>query len=497
MAKALRRLLLLAVSGLAVVLLGEAVYRATLHLGAPATGTAAHQFELYGVGESTMVGEPFEPKISVPRLLEHLFGHALAGRTIVVRNLAERGVPLYPQSIAFEQAVAFRDPSVPGVALIMSGHNEGFTPATPDGRRASALTEMSEGSALVRDAVLALRRHRAIGREKSLAMYEHYLRRVIETAQRKGLVPILTTMASNIARIEPNYEGSDGYAVGAVVEHGMRLEAEGRYREARDLYVSNIAGHANASASLYYRAGHCEEALGDFAAAREDYWTAVDLDPRTSFGRATRPQNDLLRRLAREYRIPLVDAVEIFEARSPHGLLGNELFMDGQHPSIEGYRLLADAYARILTDRFNQPIANPLRDEREVAAAVGFGPEDVSGSLVDAGSWLIATSVNHPFPRDRMALAAKHFATLDDFSAWMGIALTQAALRGGMLRSPADLLTLGNWGGYTKSYRNVPSTNLPPLLVTFQKCGVDADVIDRLRALAPGTPAAAMPQPGG
>jgi lysophospholipase L1-like esterase len=484
MAKLLKRGLVLALGIASLAALGEAAYRVKLRFSGLRNTPPGSAFEFYGVGESTLVGEPFDPKISVPRILEYMFGGEIAGRTIVVKNLAERGSPLYPQSIAFERAVASRDAHAPGVVLIMSGHNEGIVPGEPDSPPLSLLSRVAEESALLGDAVMALRRRRLISREKTLATYEYYLRRVIETAQQNGLVPILATMASNISRIEPNCDASDGDAVGALIARGSRLEDNGEFAAARDLYRGGVAGHAHSAALLYYRAGRCEEALGDFAAAREHYWTAVDLDRRTMFGRTTRAQNELLRRLAREYHLPLVDAVAIFEAHSPHGLLGDDLFMDGQHPTIEGYLLLANAYAGILAEQFGARITHPLADVQAVVAALGYTASDVPNALVDAGSWLIATSVDHPFPRDRMALAAKRFASLigegDDFSAWLGIALTQAALRGGGLRSSDNGLAVV--GAYTKSY-HIPPAELPSLLVALQHYGVDVDVIDRLKEL--------------
>ena len=485
MGKGLRRLLLLTVSILAVALLSEGAYRVKLHFDVPhppATGTT---FEIYGVGESTLVGEPFEPKISVPRMLEYMFGGHIAGRAIEVKNLAERGSPLYPQSVAFERAVVSRDAREPGVVLIMSGHNEGILPGTSAGAPGlSVLSRVAEESALLGDAILALRRRRLISRERTMATYEYYLRRVIETAEQSGLVPILATMASNISRIEPNCDPNDGVVLGSLIAHGRRLEDEGSLAAARDLYLDNVATHARSATLLYYRAGRCEEALGNFAAAREDYWTAVDFDRRTTFGRTTRPQNELLRRLASEYAIPLVDIVAIFEAHSPHGILGDGLFMDGQHPSIEGYRVLADAYAQTLVDRFGARIIHPLPDVATVVSALGFEQRDVPGALVDAGSWLIATAVDHPFPRDRMALAAKRFNSLigegDDFSAWLGIALTQAAVRGGGLHSSSNVLSIV--GAYTQSYQ-VPPAQLPALLRRLREQGVDSEILDRLIVL--------------
>lgn len=476
----LRRALVVLLCGAALAFAVEGAYRVTLYVSA--RRHAGSEFELYGVGESAMVGEPFHPKISVPRLLEHMFGGVMDGRPMKVMNLAERGVPLYPQSIAFERAVAAGNPASAGAVLIMSGHNESFDRA-PETGQPYAPSVIGEGSVLLREALLALQRRHLVGRERTLAVYEYYLRRVIETAQANGLVPILTTMASNISRIEPNIDASAAAPIVETVAQGRALEAEGRYADARDLYRSYLSGPAWAPA-LEYRIGRCEESLGNFAAARDQYWAAVDGDPHLMFGRATRVQNDLVRLLAREYGVPIVDAVQILEDHSPHGILGDDLFMDGQHPTVAGYLLLADAYAEILSQRFDTPILHPLRDGSEAAAALGFTQRDEPGAVMVAGSWLIATAVGHPFPQDRMALAEKRFASAlgkgDDFSAWFGIALAQATARGGLLRSPDDVRALGGLIGYVPAYSVQPS-ELSTVLARLRKFGVDEHVIEQLK----------------
>lgn len=471
---------LLCVAGIALA--AEAAYRVKLFVDVPRPA-ADTSFDLYGVGESTMVGEPFEAKISVPRMLEYMFDGVIAGRPVAVKNLAERGVPIYPQALAFDRALESGRAGTPGVVLIMSGHNEGFVPASARTQSPYLVSLVAERSAIVRDVLLAVRRRRWVGREHSLAAYEYYLRHVIEAAQRNGLVPILTTMASNISSVEPNTPAEPADAVAGTIEQGLALEEQGAHAAARDLYLSRVAAD-HSPAMLYYRAGRCEEKLGDFRAARDYYWTAVDEDPRSLFGRATRAQNEIVRRLAREYGVPLVDAVRILEEHSAHGILGDDLFMDGQHPTLTGYVYLANAYAQIISDRFETPILSPLPDEDSVEAALGVEPRDTCNALIDAGSWLIATSVGHPFPHDRMALARKRFGSVlgkgDEFSAWFGIALTQAAGRGGLLRSPDDVHALGGLLGYRQSYI-VESEKLSSLLARFQQRGVDAEVLEHLQ----------------
>lgn len=473
------RVLLLLLANLIVFALCEAAYRTWIYLRTPRPDPAVHRFEIYGVGESTMVGQPFSPKISIPRLLEIMFeGHA-GGRPIELHNIAEPGVPLYPQSLAFARAMASRNEHAPGVALIMAGHNERIRPRHSEAVDTSVVSALMERSAMGRDMLLALRRKRLIPLDQTLAAYDHYLRQIIETAQGSGLVPIVATMASNISRIEPNYDRDDA-AVREIVARGLLLENQQRYAEARDLYLGGLRGRDHARAPLEYQAARCEEALGNHDAARELYWAAVDHDPRTLFGRTTRPQNEVVRRLAREYNIPLVDTVAIFESHSPHGILSPTLFADGQHPSLAGYVLLANAFAEIIASRFDTEISHPLRDVDAVVAAVHFSAEDMRESMVDAASWLIATSVDHPSPRDRMALAMTIFQGAlgkgDDFSAWVGLGLGQAALRGG-LRSNDVLARVCR---YNRRY-NLPPEDAAITAERLAALGVDADIVEHVR----------------
>jgi lysophospholipase L1-like esterase len=475
------RVLLLLAANVAVAFLCEITYRAWLFASAPSPDTTAADFELYAVGESTMAGEPYAPLISIPLLLQHMFAGHIDGRSIVLENLAEAAVPLYAQAMAFERAMASRNGRMPGVVLIVAGHNEGIRPGNNTSEASFISSVLTENSAIVRDMLLALRRRRIIPREQTLQAYEYYLRQVIEGARRNSLVPIVATMASNISRIEPNYDRDDA-DVREIVSRGVALEDQQRFAEARSLYANALRGRDHARAPLEYQSGRCEEALGNFAAARELYWDAVDHDPRTTFGRATRPQNDLVRRLAREYDIPLIDSVAILESHSPHGLLSAEWFADGQHPSLAAYVLLANAYADVISERFHTPIDRRLASAAEAIAAFNFPEEDMRGALVNAGAWLIATSVNHPLPRDRAAIATTRFRAAlgkgDDFSAWLGIGLAQAALRGG-LRGTDPIAYMCQYG---KQY-NLSPENVVTTVDRLAALGVDADIVERIRVL--------------
>ena len=82
-------------------------------------------FDIYAVGESTMMGAHTRPKISIPALVAAMFENRIGDRPIVIHMLARAGHPLYAQLFALSEATAFRDRRNPGVMLLYSGHNEG------------------------------------------------------------------------------------------------------------------------------------------------------------------------------------------------------------------------------------------------------------------------------------------------------------------------------------------------------------------------------------
>jgi hypothetical protein len=242
---------------------------------------------------------------------------------------------------------------------------------------------------------------------------------------------------------------------------------------------------------LCYEAAKCAQAGGDVGKARDLYWEAVDLDERKNWGRATRAQNALISRLAAEYRIPLVDAVALLEKESPSGILGNELFVDGQHPSLMGQIMLANAFAEAVARAFDVPIVERFATARDAMAAFDFTADDESASHVLSAGWLLGMAAQHPWPDDALSLAEAHTRSAialspDKFTAWFDLAVVQAARRGGLLRDADALGDLGKWHVFFSASACVPAGDLDAALHRFQLKGADPDVLERIRDL-PGS----------
>jgi hypothetical protein len=131
------------------------------------------------------------------------------------------------------------------------------------------------------------------------------------------------------------------------------------------------------------------------------------------FGIASTLQNDRVRQLAAETGAPLVDTERAFSALTPDGLPPESLFVDGHHPSLEGYRLIARGFAQALRAHF--AISTPLRELPPGALERRLSRPWARDGLIDAHLsrvfWLVSVSQGHPAPRLREALARANLQT--------------------------------------------------------------------------------------
>jgi lysophospholipase L1-like esterase len=453
-------------------------------------------FDLYGVGGSTMAGEPYDPHVSPPLLVAARFDGRILGRDMRVHNLGQRGWSAYSQSVLLQRRVRHRDPTVPGAVLIYTGHNEGPLPDRPDAP--SPLAAFLEQHSLAVRELLRLRPE--LRPPNTLGRFEWTLRRMVRTARDAGLTPILATAAANEATIEPNVrDDSVTSAVRRRLAAGEALEAAGRWTEAAATYLDGVPSDDVAWGLLAYRAARCLRRAGDTAGATELFGRVVATDPRTRFGRTTPAQNAVIRRVADEEGALLVDAEKRLRRAVPDRILDDRLFADGHHPNLAGYRVLAAGFAEALSETTGSPTMRALATDAEVCRVLACPPRDLPAPRLDAALWLLASSVRHPAPRDRLALARTHLEAAlaqdpDDPRAWFTLAVTDAAQRGGLLWEDSDLqriLAAGiNFGGRPC----LPADARDEWLARFAEIGVAPGILDGLqRTSSPGFPRTCEP----
>ena len=458
-------------------------------------------FSLYVVGESTAAGEPYAPGITLSALVRNLFGDRLQGREIKEFDLARSGDSVYPQAVALEQALRLRRGNAPGVVLIYAGHNDAMRP------HGLAVLEWFREKVLYRSMLLGDLSFYAekifpFLRVRTRQNYEHQLRRIVEMSLESGLVPILTVVASNMADIDPGLftdEAMDreGWKplkhrlaraeMISILEKGLALEEQGRQGEAIRYYAAQAGAYPQMRSYLEYRTGKCSQAQGRYAEAGEFYRQAVDVSSFDSFPRATSRQKALIRELAKQYAVPLVDAVEIFEQNSPHGLLGSGLFSDGIHPNMTGYILLANAYAGKITGVFNAPAPRQWTGPEEVFRYFSYRKELQATALVTAGRFYFNIAAWHAWPVERLKLARARFLSAleldpDSFPAWIALAWTEVALRGSLLSDRASLYWLLKHGllAYHSGPYGITPGQLPEVLEKLASYGSPDTMIAKI-----------------
>lgn len=416
----------------ALVLLTEGLYRLTLRYPANASREQG-VFELYAMGESTMEGAPFYKDLRrvmpPPTIVSALFADRLSGRPLRVINQAFGGNSVYPQAVKMIAALKYRNKAEPAVLLIYAGHNEQIR-LEQRPQIGLRLYEIFKQRVLIHSlffsaAVLRLEQHFLFYGIRDLDHYGFYLRAVIEAAREAGVVPVLSTLAGNLT-LEPWLEKAI-----PGLEEGLALELSGKYEKAAAHYarLAREQGQGPVPPYLEYRQGRCLQLLGKPALARNRLLYALENDQQPL--RAKPSQNELLRALAREYSLPLVDAEKLFAERAPGGLPGKDLFVDHVHPGAAGYLLLSRAFAERLGPLCGDSIRKDIRDASALFPTPGMSPGEKAAPYLLAGTYMLWFSWSSiPIP-DRLALAEKNFrlaAKLSGGSQLAGIGLRVTAI---------------------------------------------------------------------
>ncbi len=480
----------LAVSGACVALCRRTAPR-------PPAGGDPGVFDLYLVGESTMHGGPFDTDsgYSPDQLISKMFDGRIGGRRIVPHVIAQGGESIYPQAFALEQALRGRDPRRPGAMLLYSGHNDAMY------RSHDALLEAVKEDFIFRVPILSRLWFRgekdgAVPRVRTLRGYEYHLGRIVAASRKAGLTPILTTVVGNVSDVDPGlYATPDLPSAPDIVrllEMGEKLETEGRFQRALDYYAGVGLRFPGLARYLHYPMARTREAAGDYAQARSGYWDAIDQEPREpdptmgqmAFLRARRPQNEAVRRVARSTGALLVDAVAEFDRRSPHGITGSELIIDGQHPTMEGHRILAEAYALALSKAFGEPLRRRFSSEEEALRALGYGPQDVAKADEKSAVWMLSVSSMHLYPKSRLVLARRRFEEAlavdpGSPSILLGLAFVEAGLHG-YFQDAEDLKWFDSKGLFYSDKLAIPAAELPALLRELRVYGVSPGLLERV-----------------
>jgi hypothetical protein len=402
------------------------------------------------LGESSALGHPYNPTLSVGQIVAWQLDERLPERRFQVDVLAKLGATLADMTTRLA-SVKQR----PEAVVVFAGHNE-FTSyfgeqravdfdEAPEQPVMHGLYRLSLQSPLCRliyrtvykfrhGVGLRAKRMRRLcdvpmctplEAAQRLADFERRMEAIVAWSDRVGALPILIIPPGNEAGYEPNRSvvppsrtAMERAQLASDYWEARQWESDSNPERALDafrLLVEREPGLAEG----HFRLARLLEQAGAWAEARSHYLAARDLDAMPS--RMTSPFEEVYRRVAaRHPACILIDGPAELRAVCPHAIVDDHAMQDGQHPSLRGMAALGRAVVRALEARRAFGLGGSVDvviEPRSCVARYGVDAKRWS-SVCDWGRSFYRWTADFRFdPRERDAKARRFEELRDAFDA--------------------------------------------------------------------------------
>jgi lysophospholipase L1-like esterase len=314
----------------------------------------AGTLRIFVLGESTTIGYPYFHNGSFHRWLQYRLLRSFPDKKVEIVNLSLTAVNSYTVLGFAREAVHYE----PDAILIYTGHNEYY------GALGVGSTNRLGHSPWLVNTLLWLRQSRVI---QLLTQVCGKIGRVFSSGTPKGGKTRMELMVADqqIAYDSPlftrgirQFETNMDETLDICHRYRIPVFFSNLVSNLKDQqpFISTVAAPDTANALYDYTLGGKAWGHGDFAAAKEDYTRAKEMDALRF--RAPESFNDIIARLCRKYdNTHLVDTRAAFESASDHGIIGKSLLLEHVHPNLFGYALMADAFYRALQQQGIIPVA--------------------------------------------------------------------------------------------------------------------------------------------
>jgi lysophospholipase L1-like esterase len=344
-------------------------------------GKADSEIDLLVVGESSAEGVPYNYWVSIGKIIGWQLEEAIPGRPIRVETLAASGQTLEMQHERLSTLTRR-----PDVLIIYCGHNE-FSSRFPPSRDrdyyfderlptvwtllADRLEAVSPLTGLIRETAEKCRiaipppidGKRALVDAPVYALadytvllidFRRRLEAIVSYAERIGAIPILIVPPANDTGFEPNRSFLPARTTFHEREAFRRDFLAARRLEATDPKRSleqfrALLARQPEFAETHYRVAQLLERDAAWSEAYEHYVLARDLDGYPM--RILSAFQHAYHEVASRHSGILIDGQSYFHAIGRHGLLDDNLFNDGMHPSLRGQIALAQTILQALQKR--------------------------------------------------------------------------------------------------------------------------------------------------
>lgn len=363
-------------------------------------------------GGSTAAGFPYGFGASIAGMLDYRLKQTYPNKEVEVINTALSAVNSYTLLDFADEIIA----QAPDAVVIYAGHNEflgimgvGSTYSTYNSRSANLLflklkdlrlfqlmqlaydsvQKDSEAIAVAekrqsRTVMAKVAKHKNIDIEHPLfsAGIEQFKQNMIlllDKYKQAGIPVFLSTIASNLSD-QPPFESEslpDEYK-------DILQQPVESWSTVNELIIERQVQIQKGSAEAYFKLGKRYEYLGDYAKAKAAYENARQHDLLRF--RAPLEINQVIRQLALDTNVTLVDAEAQLSAVAKNGIIGQALMLEHLHPTIKGYFEISDAfYNQIIESEALPKASNKVARFNAIQDLPIFDAEVYKGHAIIAG----------------------------------------------------------------------------------------------------------------
>lgn len=345
-------------------------------------------------GESTTAGYPYGLGASLAGVLQQRLQNQYPDRNVEVIQTAMAAVNSYTLLDFSDEILKIK----PDVVVIYAGHNEylgimGVGSAYASHNRATTLLMLKLKDLRIFQALQKLYIHikknpealtqggdrtlmAKVAREKNIAfdspLYQQGLDQfegnmnMLLARYRNANIPVYVgTIASNLRDQKPFNSALANAELQSVIDDVGTQLAINNNEMGSAAIVQPLAPEAiqELIAKLHKKLGDTQYALaayqlgrlfdlaGDYTHAKEWYTHARDWDELRF--RAPSAMNDIIKKLATEPGVYLVESEQLLVEKSSQNIVGKELMLEHLHPNVEGYFLLGESYFQQLLAHLN------------------------------------------------------------------------------------------------------------------------------------------------
>ncbi|MCX5668009.1 MAG: tetratricopeptide repeat protein [Candidatus Omnitrophica bacterium] len=392
-------------------------------------------FNIYYFGGSTMVGEPYNDSLSIPKLVSYMLDHKVLDKDIRHINTAACGQDFQDALEKLRSVLKKKDIYYPSLCVIYSGHNEflryhevyGFASLRCNYNYAIELiTKYSFLATAIVNRLIPKRYRLEIDERKffdhppyaisdnrgTIDRYGAEIAEAIKLLRKYNVPCIISTVAGNYSAFEPNrsvFRGNDKDKIEfkRLMDSGNKAQLRGMFAEAITYYLKALS-LCDSFAETHYRLGKCYKMLGDHEKAWQEYQKAIDDDGMPV--RATGAQNNFIKAIPEDNVIFTVDAVKYLRENAKDGIIGLNLMIDDAHPNLNGYILISQLIAEKIKQIFNETRQIRSLSEDEAKDKFSIDRAKMFEVHISRGRLFAKLSTWRYDPAERLDMAESHFS---------------------------------------------------------------------------------------